>query len=194
MNAVMFDSLNLLGVPNSQVRLRRPGPERYERLYLLPGLSTHGHRYSSLAIDALELVGASIEKGEPTNIWVSRSDTDRRLVHEDEVCDALRTLGWAIASTGQMRFHDQIRLFKGAKKIAGVTGAGLANIAFAPHGTPVIFFMPAEMPDIFYWSIASIKEQAYREIRCAPVAGTEGGNWNGLLEMSVDEVLALVAK
>jgi capsular polysaccharide biosynthesis protein len=192
MNAVMFDSFSLLGVPSTQVRLRRPGPERYERLYVVPALSHHGYRYSPFAMDTLEAIAATIEAGEPAPIWVRRSDTNRRLVHEAAVCDELAARGWVIADTGKMRLHDQIKLFKGAKTIAGVAGAGLTNMAFAASGTPLTIFMPALMPDVFYWSLASFKQQPYREIRCPALEGTEGGNWNGLLDISVEDVIRLI--
>ena len=192
MNTVMRDSLKLIGTPNHQIVDRKPGPERYESLIMITGISRHGQRYSPITTDVFDEMGRSVTPWPSKHVWITRGKTNRRLSLEFEVCDALATHGWTIVDPAEMSLVDQIACFKGAARIAGVAGAGLTNVAFARRGTPVTIFMPANMPDIFYWSLADFGGLPFREVRCPIAAGTAAGNWDGLLDIPVDEVLRLL--
>ncbi|MCB8883465.1 glycosyltransferase family 61 protein [Acidisoma cellulosilytica] len=192
MTAVMFDSLNLLGVPHSQVKMRRAGPERYERLLFVDNFTDHGNRYSPIAVESFDAIKRNFETAGSGKIWVTRERTQRKLVCEAELCAELTKRGWRIVDPATMRLHDQVTAFASAREIAGVAGAGLTNIGFSEAGTKVTAFLPSLMPDLFYWSLASMKGQAYREIRCPVIAGSDGGNWDGVLDVSLSRVLDLL--
>jgi len=194
MAAVVRDSLDLLGIPPAQRLLRDPGPQRYEHLVITRGLSHHGITYSPCIVDCLEALAEAVPGGPPCRVWVSRAGATRSLKSEQAVCCALRQLGWTIAQPWEMTLREQIALFKGATHIAGVAGAGLTNLCFAARGATVTAFMPARMPDVFFWMMAEFKEHYYREVRCAQPPDPSGGkNWEMTIQMSVDEVLSYLA-
>jgi capsular polysaccharide biosynthesis protein len=193
MNAVMRDSVDLIGVPTTQVDVRRPGPQRYEQLVVVHGLSHHGIRYSPRIIDCMKHLATTVPAQTVENVWISRVGDRRSLRNEAGLCEALVEHGWHVAETGRMTLRDQIGLFKGARRIAGVNGAGLTNLVFAAPGIEVTTFMPALMPDVFFWMLAGFKEQHYREVRCEQVEDEQApGGWNSTLLMDIPNVMAIL--
>ena len=180
MTAVVRDSLELIGVDPSRLRWGLGGmPQRYEQLVFTTGLSQHGSFYSPHCVRALEAIAAPIPSSGERRIWVTRAGAQRSLDQEQALCHRLADRGgWTIADTGSMSLRRQIALFKEAEVVAGVAGAGLTNAAFSPRGAKLIAFVPARMPDIFFWSIAQLKGQRLTEVRCRQENnGTEAFNW-----------------
>ena len=194
MNAVMHDSTELIGVPVSQTDVRLPGPQRYEQLVIVSGLGHHGIYYSPCVIDCMEHLTAAVSPQKIEKVWVSRAGDRRSMTNEPELCRALTRQGWYIAEPSQMSLREQISLFRGARHIAGVNGAGFTNLVFAQPGIRVTAFMPELMPDVFFWMLAGFKQQKYREIRCRQDSESQYlDGWNRPLLLSIDEVLENLA-
>jgi capsular polysaccharide biosynthesis protein len=190
MNAVFRDSVKMIGVPQDQVRVRATGPQRYEQLVIVHGLSRHGVRYSPRIVECMDHLAADVPAWDIEKVWVSRAGDNRRIQEEDAVCDALAAQGWHIAEPGKMTLRDQIGLFKGARRIAGVNGAGLTNLVFAAADAEITSFVPCQMPDVFFWMMASFKRQRFREVRCQQVIDPRHpGGWNSALLISPRDVL-----
>lgn len=192
MSSVIRDTLDLLEVDPARIRWTADStPQRYEQLVMTCGFSSHGAEYSPLATLAFEAMAKQVLAETPSRIWVSRAGMRRRMQNEDGICEALAARGWRIVSPETMALRAQIALFKDAEVVAGTSGAGLTNFAFSPASTRIVSFVPAGMPDIFFWKVAQMKGQSYTEVRCRqqhPHAGAF--NWEGLLMMDTDEVLA----
>lgn len=191
MSAVIRDSLELLSIKSARVRWATgAAPQHYERVILTRGFSHHGASYSPLASAALSDMAARVPAEPRSRIWVSRADTRRRMQDESGLCEALAARGWTIVTPGTLSLRSQIALFKDADVVAGVSGAGLTNFAFSPTTTKVIAFTPARMPDVFFWMLAQMKDQAYTEIRCAQEYIDDSlFNWDGMLMMETGEAL-----
>ncbi len=83
-------------------------------------------------------VGSS-ELSFSSRIYISRPKTaGRNVVNEDEVLEALTTLGFVAYTLENMSFVDQIRLFSQAKIVVAPHGAGLINTIFAPQNLNII--------------------------------------------------------
>jgi hypothetical protein len=190
MNAVMEASLELLGVPRRQMTFRVPGPEAYDRLVMLVGLTRHGQFYSPRVLQAADALSASIRPGPSAKIWVTRLKASRKLVNEQDVVAELLRRDWTVVDPSTMTLRHQIAVFKGARSIAGVTGAGLTNLVFAPRGARVTTFMPSQMPDIFYWVLSDLKGHTYHEIRCPEATELlTDGNWDTPIRMELPDVM-----
>lgn len=190
MNAVVTESIALLGIPGEQARFRPGGPQRYEQLVVVRGVAQHGIWYSPRVVEALETLASQVPASAAADIWFSRLGSSRQLTAEEETNARLRDLGWTILHPERLSLRQQIAAAKGARRIAGVSGAALTNLAFAPRKSRVTAFMPASMPDVFFWMLAGFKEHAFREVRCRQAdAGTASIAWNAQLEMSPDEVI-----
>ena len=191
---VVPESLDLMGVPAEQVRSAYGRPQWFEHLILAEGLTWHGTYLSPLVITALDWLARDVLPGPHRRVWVSRAGAIRTLAGEAGLCRMLATKGWTIAQPGGMRLRDQIGLFKGARQIAGVAGAGLANLAFARPPARVTAFVPANMCDTFFWLLSELRGHDYTDVRCA-LAGPATGisPWDGTLSLPLPSILSCLA-
>ena len=196
LGAVIRDSLGLAGIGPERIVALGPTPQRVADLTMTHGLSLHGVYLSPVMAELLEELTASIAPSDPgCRIWVSRTGQNRCLWHEEEVDAVLRTLGWRVVDPGQMPFLDQVALFKGARRVAGVMGAGLANLLFVPKGARVDVFAPASMPDTFFWLIACLRSLDHREIRCFQPANPLGpAVWDGGVVVTLPDILRMLGE
>ena len=190
MAQVIHDSLDLLDVPLDRCIKNDGSPCLFEELIFVSGLTLHGHFYSSMAIECMDTISQDIAAGDADRIWMSRRGERRALHDETEVCSVLEQKGWKIVDPGKCSLREQISISKGAHHIAGVNGAGLTNLGFAPAGGRVTSFIPASMPDIFYWHLAQHRGLTYREVRCVTETSPNWHiKWDGPLMISRDEII-----
>lgn len=194
LGAAIRDALDLLGIPPGQVAAAMPAPQRVEELLIVEGLTAHGRYISPLVADCLADLAGGIAPGEAERLWVSRAGESRSFWNEAELCAVFAGSGWTVCRPGELPLREQIRLFKGARHIAGVAGAGLANLAFAAPGARVTSFTPAAMPETFFWLLSELCGHDYREIR-SPQAERKVGTaaWDGSLVLGLPDVLAYLA-
>ncbi len=89
--------------------------------------------------DLIQRHGATPDAPTPPRIYLSRSGFgDEALENEAEVEQMFARLGYVTIRLQQMSVEEQIRLFSGAKAIAGEYGSGLHNAIFAGRDTRVI--------------------------------------------------------
>ena len=170
MRAVMRDSLALLGIQPSTVVQTANEPHFFSELIIVDGLSRHGGYMSPLCLDALDQVAAMVRTGHSERVFVTRQSAEwRKFQNEDEMADIALRAGYSLVDPGAMSLAQQIMIFKGARQVAGITGAGMTNIAFAAPGARVRLFVPRSMPDTFFWFIAQIRRHAYAEQRCPEI-------------------------
>ena len=192
--AVFHASLALLGVPLGQVAMMGLAPQRFEELLIVEGLTAHGRYVSPLVTECLASLAARVTPGNAPFLWVSRAGDSRSLWNEAEICAVLQGSGWNICRPGTMSFVQQVALFKGARHIAGVGGAGLVNLVFAASGARITNFMPAAMPDTLFWLLAELCGHEYVEVRSPHPDKIVGLNaWDSSLVLTLPDVLAYLA-
>jgi hypothetical protein len=165
-------------------------PFRVDRLLVVDGLAEHGSYMSPLVAECLQDLTAGIGPGPHGRILVTRAPgAQRRLRGEAELARVAEADGIHAVDPGALPFAEQVALFKGARKVAGAMGAGLANIGFALPGTEVCVAAPGAMPDTFYWFLASLRGLRYTEIRCSSAAP----GWDGEIVLDPEARAALLA-
>lgn len=192
---VIDESLSLLGVDAAKRLLNDGRPCHVQELVMVNGLTQHGTYFSPLVIEAMDAVAAQIEPAPDQRLWISRAHDPRRLIDEETVNQRIADLGWRVVHPGQMGFRAQVAAAKGARHMAGVNGAGLANLVFMRPGGTVTSFVPSVMPDIFYWQFSGHRGLTYRETRSGlrdDVVSETG--WDAPLTIPVDEVLATLSR
>lgn len=140
--------------------------------------------------ECLDRLGADVPAYPSKGVWFSRTGDTRTLANEPEVAETLAREGWLVIPPGALSLMQQIAIAKGTPRIAGVNGAGLTNLVFAAPGTSITAFMPALMPDVFFWMLAGFKRQPYVEVRCRQDLDPKSPTgWNALLRLPTADVL-----
>ncbi len=89
-------------------------------------------------------------------IFVSRRGTTRDLINLPEVERELSADGWEVLDPGTLSFREQVETFREARVIAGVHGAGMSNLLWAPAGVRVIELMPDTFRNGCYEAISRV--------------------------------------
>ena len=191
MNPVVTGALELLDVRPEQRILRDGRPCHVDELVLVTGLTHHGHYYSPLVTQAMDDIGARVPALSYAKLWMSRAGELRSLFQEAEQHQKLEAAGWTIIRPGTLTFREQIAVAKGAHHMAGVNGAGLANLMFMRPGGTLTTFVPALMPDLFYCQFCTHRSLTYREIRSEQIHELGGSTvWDAPLNIPIENVLS----
>lgn len=96
-------------------------------------------------------------------IYISREDAAiRRCLNEHEVTACFERHGFETCTLARLSFAAQRALISDASHIAGLHGAGLANMVFAGMGASVMELMPPNNGSFAYWVMASAIGLRYR--------------------------------
>jgi hypothetical protein len=188
MVAVVNDSLSLVGVDVNQVRRISREPRFYRRLFILWGMTRHGVYMSPLVFNPLDHVAKDIVPFGHDKVYVARSTLSSRYFHDNDRVEALfREHGYSILHPEKCSFTEQVAIFKGARTIAGIAGAGMANIAFCLPGTTVRLFYPSTMADTFFWFIAQHRGLIFEDVRVREIGRKLTHNaWDSELEFPLE--------
>lgn len=122
----------------------------------------------------LEDMGTLKNEG-PERIYISRQKlANRRILNHDELVPVLEKFGFTTVYPERMSVFDQISVFKTAKIILGIKGAGLTNCLFSKRGSHVLVLSPPEFTDAFFWDLLSPMGVKYSEIYCAITSECHG--------------------
>lgn len=172
---VMKDSLSQFAISPDAIVAADDRPVAIKQLLFVDGLTTHGSYMSPLVMECIEALSSGIEADGPENLLVLRDGMpSRRFVNEAELRDLASRRGYCPVDTAGMSLLRQIACFKAAKRVVGVMGAAMANIAFSPLATNVINLAPASMADTFFWFISELRGLQYIEVRCEQSSPTRG--------------------
>lgn len=196
---VMWDCLALTGIGPAAILETPWEPQFFEELIVIDGVATHGDYMSPLAVTCLDPLIAGVPAGHAERLYVTRRDVGwRRFRDEDAMIRIAETAGYTVIDPGGMGLMQQIGMFKGARRVVGVTGAAMTNTVFMPGGGRVRLFVPASMPDNFFWFISQIRQHDYGEYRCAEVAPdaarqAHGQSWNADIRISREAFRRFIA-
>lgn len=103
-------------------------------------------------IDTLQTrIGNGRERGW-VDIFLRRRSGYRRLLNQPEIEALLAQRGFISVVPEKLSFAEQFRLFSRARTIVGATGAGFANLLFAPPDARIVIMASGvEGAPYFYW-------------------------------------------
>jgi hypothetical protein len=151
LKAVYRSTLGLLGIADDRLRPWTGTPISCSRLLLLEddARGGGGRPLSALLQTRRRLLERAGGHGPGTRrIYVSRRDAKRhrRWVDNEPDVEALfASRGFEIVAMHECPWPEQVRLFSTARVVAGVSGAGLADIVFTPPGAHVITLVSDEL-------------------------------------------------
>ena len=86
----------------------------------------------------IESLGLGSAEENRVKVFIDRNSARRRVTNREAVVSYFSDAGYVIAQPEQLSLNEQIDLFSKASVIVGQTGAGLANMLFAPEGAKII--------------------------------------------------------
>ena len=189
LHAVMRQALARLGISDSMIIDAGRAPVLVENLIIVEGLTDHGSYISPLVFQCLDQLTRGIQAAAYENIFVSRGPSPTRSL-EDEAAIFARAArrGFDVFHPGERNFTEQVMVFKGARRIIGVAGATLSNLAFAQPGSEIIMLTPAHMPDTFFWFMCCLRGLKLIDIRCRCRRSDIGNaDWDGALSLDPED-------
>ena len=182
LGGIMMETLRRLGVGDTRVRVSGPGPVRVRQLITVEGLTAHGSYMSPLVRDCHDRLAHGVAGRSVERVFLSRgAGARRRFQDESHMGRLAEERGFTVVDTRGLGLDGQIGLMRDARLIAGVMGAAMTNLIYAPAGARAALFAPATMPDTFFWFIANLRGLHYREIRC--VQAGPGAGWERPLDI-----------
>ncbi len=119
-------------------------------------------------------------------IFISRQGTTRSVSNLREVEHALAADDWEIIDPGRLSFGEQLETFKQARIIAGIHGAGMTNVLWAPPGTRVVEFMPRSFRNACYEGISLVLGHSHQVLICQ-------SDSRGNMQVSADQLRQVLA-
>lgn len=132
------------------------------------------------------------DKNLPHKFFIDRSDSEsdnqglRKIVNEFEVKKFLKKEGFEIIKLGSISFKEQVKLFFNSKVVAGLHGAGFANIIFCKPKTKVIEFKNSNEVKQ-YENLAKKNNLDYNCIVSKPTS-LISNNQQGHIHISIDKI------
>jgi capsular polysaccharide biosynthesis protein len=138
--------LALGGIAEHQIRPWDGAPVAAARLLVqdADGRIGRGRPHASFVALRRRLLASAPPSGPAAatrRIYVSRRDAKglrQWLSNQEAVEDLFRSRGFEILVMAECPLEDQIRIFREARVVAGISGAGLADAAFSPPGTHLL--------------------------------------------------------
>ena len=151
----IVDSLKLLGIQEDQTIQIQEESIIVENLILCRAAEKAGRpkKIHFLAIRN-KLLSSFIDKENvrlpSKRIYVSRSQSSRKIVNEEEILQILRKYNFEVIHCENMSLTEQIKIFSEAEIVLGPHGAGMYNQIFCHSGTSIIEIYNKE-----YWHHSS---------------------------------------
>ena len=101
------------------------------------------------------------------NIYVSRQNSRRSSLNEKFLHEELKKIGFHIIFPEQLKLEDQISIFRNAKVVVGIHGAGLVNIVWGKQ-THLIELMPNNRVNKCYEWITNLNGGKYSRLDFKP--------------------------
>jgi hypothetical protein len=133
--------LSLLAIPEKRLqKVARNTMIHCQELLVPTQLRNHPDMIRGINWLRNKVSGLMVDEDEANEyLYLSRRDTElRNLVNDDDLEQALSSLGFNVVLPGSLSVAEQIRAFSGAKVIVAQHGAGMANILYAPRNARII--------------------------------------------------------
>jgi capsular polysaccharide biosynthesis protein len=153
-----LETLARFGVPSDRICVANPRQHFRADVLVVPSLKTTNQCAPASDVDALR---AAFLDREPAvtkrrRIYLTRRDAGfRRLLNEDALLPLLAKAGFEIVAPASLSVGEQARLFAESEAIAGPSGAGFANLAFASSGARVLEIAPPGWLTVYHWMISA---------------------------------------
>lgn len=152
----MLMALAILGVQEHQIIWTQYGHSLRTRLTIVPQFIQEKTNWIVNFLREYFLPYADNSLVASPKVYISRKKASRRrILNEDQVLDYLIPRGYMPCYLEDLSFPEQIALFKTARYVIGLHGAGLTNIIWCETGGRVLEIFPDVPWRDCYWILAN---------------------------------------
>ncbi|MCS7293555.1 MAG: glycosyltransferase family 61 protein, partial [Gloeomargarita sp. SKYBB_i_bin120] len=149
-------TLDILGISKEQIMYTKFSHSLKCPLVVLPNYIREKPRWILDFLRSSFLPRQNLDVSSNKKIYISRRKAKRRkIANEDQVLDYLTRRGYTAYCLEDLSFSEQISLFRNAKYVIGLHGAGLTNIAWCEPGGRVLEIFPDVPRRDCYWILAN---------------------------------------
>jgi hypothetical protein len=167
--------LNICARAGLSSRLVEPGAKRFSiragRLLvasnIIADLRHPAHLGADWAINFLrDRFDIGLERwDQDRRIFISRADSrSRNILNWPEIEPLLAARGFQVVALSGLTLAEQMALFASAECVAGVHGAGLANVIFSPPGLKILEILPQMVASPAYWYLCHAAGHHYHAL------------------------------
>lgn len=128
----------------------------------------------------------------PERVALLRADNRRAIANWPEVSGVLTAAGITGVDIAQLRFTDQVALFRSARLLFSVLGSSLSGLVYAPAGVRVAAAVPERWFDGFFYRLVQMREGRFAEVR-GPVADENALYRDSSFVVPVDDLRRAIA-
>jgi len=156
MKSYVRESLDLLNLkPKMEIGPTCPHL-RFKKLSIVQDFPYRGEQVKRFR----NAIGTATSAAAHRLVYISRRNANfRRVLNEDAVCAKFASRGWEVRCMEEHTYREQVQLMCEAKALAGMQGAGFANMLFMPAGSHVLEF--SMVPSANFYALASALEHHY---------------------------------
>lgn len=168
------ESLARLGLPLTKVLWIDRGlhVRADELLWVREPCTEHQTRLEPWALDLLRQNLPATGNAGPERIFVSRAHARRRRLRgEDVLSQKLAAHGFVTVTLESLPLQIQVDLFRSARVVVGLHGAGLTNVLFCAPGARVVEILPDAWPNPCFAHLAAVAGLTYDAVRATRVPG-----------------------
>ncbi len=135
----------------------------------------HAWALALLRDELLPPAGQEPSPGLPERLFVRRAAARRRrLVDEAALETELAALGFTAVTLEDRPWRDQVALFRAARVVVGLHGAGLSNLVFSAPGTRVVEIVPEVWRNPCFENLAARVGASYVSVAAKSVGARKG--------------------
>jgi hypothetical protein len=112
--------------------------------------------------------------GERLIYLARRGETRRPMVEAERAIGLAEELGFEIVAAETLSLLDQVRLFAGARGMAGPPGAAFTNLMWAGRGTRVLTIFKQDINGPTFFDLSFLRGQRHRWLQARSIAGFDG--------------------
>jgi hypothetical protein len=193
----IIDAYVYLGIPKDKMIFAAKNEHfLIDNLYWSPPVTYSGYGLSGpinyISETILKNLGETDSKSTCEYIYISRNDSKRKVLNEEELLERLSVYGFNSFELSKLSFAEKADLFAKARLVIAPHGAGLVNLIFCRPGTVVLELFPDPIPKggTAYWSLANTRGMRYYFLKCKT---EREPSWDSDIEVPIEKLISWVS-
>jgi capsular polysaccharide biosynthesis protein len=181
------ETLAWLNVAEPDIIWLNNEPTRFDEVSFITSNSIHSHTHDCFGIrNVVKKAVHGKDCGSGRKLYVARDESIRRAITNGvEVRNLFENNGFDTVFPEKINLSEQVKLFRSADVVAGVSGAALTNLMWMRPGTKVLSLNPNLGYEFFFWDLANIMDVGFSIIFGQATDETKGVHSDFTVDLSL---------